>query len=44
MIGIDQKESQSCAFAKMMYSLGDHFGKMTDWSLFYFLNYAYYDI
>ena len=40
IIGMVQKfyEWSSCPFAKMMYWLGDQFGKRTAWSLIYFLN------
>ena len=34
-------EWPDCSSAKMVYSLGDHFGKRTAWSLLYFFNYAY---
>ena len=45
-IGTFQKvyEWPSWFFAKMILQLGDHFEKRTDWSLIYFLNYAYFDI
>ena len=31
----------NCPFVKMILLRGDHFGKKTDWSLLYFLNYVY---
>ena len=45
-IGIVQKvyEWQSCSFAKMIFSIGDHFDKKTAWSHVYFMNYVYFDM
>ena len=43
MIDIVQKalEKSSCPFVKMIPPLENHFGKITAWSLIYFLNYAF---